>query len=1496
VELLGEVLPRTNSQAEPSRISFDSSVVEFDFMADSLFDGRYRYDYIYPRGRSGETLRAVDTQDKDRPVVIKRPAPNDAPPIRAGQEVSILNERKALTRLAGHPVLTALVGSGQFFVGGMPHQYIVMERGQGVILADAVLEVAAKGQRLPLLEMLVMVDNLLDLLHIAHARDIVYNDVDAKHLFWDRENYRLKVIDWGNAVFLEGDEVTPQGISRQSDIFQVGELLYFILTGGGRPEIPRDVGMNEDFQLDFGENTPQIPSRLQAMVSKAAHPNPRLRYKTIADLRKDLTDLRAPLERERDGIVGRVNERLRRSLSKNDLRGLLATLEPALASDPGNPPARQAYAQVMDRLRDLEVSADLDAVRIYMQSANWTRAADLLNQLREKAGSQTTRLINLLLDCTVLLLDANLHSPTAAIIEGLGMLFEGHFTQAAQVLLLHDSPDDQGRSLQWLLAERISAHIPEVILLRPNLYRLDVALAALTAEGLVVTEPRALLAEASHTLDSPPTSGGVNLAELRDRYRAVVDQLTALGALLEPISAQHNLTSRKLPMSSLERALNAVMALADNMHVIGRQATTSPRDALAALDSSRSIDPTNTLWDSIQRLLNGLYELLQSYQTHVPSADGTDLEAWLKGAQRDLAPFVERLFDDMLAGMVGGLQIAEKSWADYGAAVIAGNRVGALTALTEAIEAVGTVSPTLSGWLNQLRSVITGANYIERHAIYGGLGRALADGWEAFDRGRLSDAERLGQQAFEIAHSESARSTARRLRVLSQTMRDWCERNGVNNAQRTQAALVTLEELFTADENNLRNNFAAQMPSKDTYLRAMNKGLVELYTRSSTAASRILAMHYVLLGTLDTHEGRLEDAQFWREAAVRALGDYGPRHVATRALDEYIERRRDIGTAAGLLNQINSREALPLLESLRKQLEASPQAKALAAGVQSVRELEAALRDWSDGEFRSAGLKLENAINMVNELELSAEVTLTNYRAFLMNLQASAAELHHVSRQTRQIIERRPAAPADLVQEAHRRQVETTERVLGESYAATLRQWNDTYEAFLEVYTDSSLRRSAKLNHFNELFKAMFIDRHPAYPLYRHWYELTDSSPEFPAPPTGEPVPRLAEDEDILESDYRGSRYADEILQKPRRPMHIPRTAIFGGIGIVVLMVIIILTSGILNPSGGEVPVTISPTPNSNATGTAAALAALNTASTTTNSAVSAAPTSTLDPNRVTPTLPGGAFNTPTLIPSETPTLHATVPLEPSATPTVTLTNTPLPTFTPTNTNTPTITPTPTATFTPSNTPTATLPPNGLQGTQDLLDLFSRLPQFPWSSDQFSLTNTLNGAYWRLGVGSSDSPDATLYLPMPADLLETYYGNNAAARIRRTEATLSLLTFNPTLLDSKDVYFGLLLQSVDDPKRVAGIHVEVAQANVINLAQRSGDAVNYISQKSVNTVIVRIRLERDPSDGKVTVFYNDAQLGKPIDFLRPDAPVIPVLFVKNGGVIISVTGWKIALR
>jgi hypothetical protein len=1458
-------------------------------MADSLFDNRYRYDYIYPRGRSGETLRGVDTQENERPVVIKRPAPNDAPPIRAGQEVSILNERKALTRLAGHPVLTALVGGGQFLVGGTAHQYIVMERGQGAIVADIVREISGREERLPELEMLVIVDSLLDLLATAHARDIVYNDVDAKHLFWDRDNYRLKVIDWGNAVFLEGDEITPQGISRQSDIFQVGELLYFIVTGGARIDVPRDAG--EDFLLDFGRDAERVSPRLQAIISKAAHPNSRLRYKNISDLRKALAEYREPLERERNTILGRVSERLRHNRSKDELQGLLDALTPALAMDSGFPQARTAYQEILARLRDLEVGADLDAARIYMESANWARAVDLLDELRGRSRDDMLALVDLLLDVSRVLLDVRLQPVPPVILQAITLLFELQNARAAHLLLTTAARDDAARAAQWLLAERISAHTPDVFLLRPNLYRLELALANLTAEGITVTEPRAVLVEINQALESVANSTAASLIELRDSYRLVVDGLTALGALLETVNIRHNLPDRKLPMSALERALNAAMALADNMHVIGRQATGSPRDALHALDSSRAIDPTSTVWDTIGRMLDGLYELLGSYQTYVPSADGSDLEGWLVSSRRDLEPFTGRLFDEMLVGMIEGLDIASFSWTAFAENTIQGDRIGAITALAEAIDAVGTISPTLAGWLNQIRTVVTNAAYIERHALYGGLGRALADGWEAFDRGKLSDAERLGQQAAEISRTDAQRFAAGRLREITELARAWMERNVVTNVKGSQAALVSLEGLYTEDENTVRHNFTAQMPSKETYLKAMGKGLVELYARHSTAATRVLFVNCILLGTLDAHEGALEDADFWREAGLKALGEHGARHPMTRALSEFIERRRDINAGAALLDSVTDVGSLLSLETTRKKLEDNPQARTLAAGVHSLRELEASLRDWSDGEFRAAGIKIENAINAITEVEQAANVTLTPYRAWLMEMQAGAAELHNQSRQMMTAIESRPDKPVDIIRSAQIRMAEMTTRLLGDNYAVNLRGWRDTYEQFLHVYSDNSVRRSEKLNRFNQLFRAMFIDRHPAYPLYRHWYEVTENAPEFPAPPTDEPTPQLTEA--VSDTEYKGSRYAEGGagggLPRLRISPRLILLLVGGVIAVIALGVIAnVISQGNVPPT---VAVTITDTVPPNLTQTrVAASSGGNASPLPLGDGSLSATTATLDSDNVTRTLSSPLFTTPTVLPTDLPLPSLPPPpLSPEASNTLPPSSTPLPTHTPSVTPLPSSTPTDTPTATPS------LPPAGLQGQQDLLSLFSRIEALPWDSDQFSLVNTIDSAYWRLGSNTANDDDV-ITVTLPESLLEGYFGNNAASRIRRMEVEMALTTYEPSLLTSNDVYFGAVLADADDPAQTAGMHVQLVQPGVINLAQRSGEQTQTVSQRAVNAVVIRVRLERDPASGAITLFFNGEQIGGAIQFVSPDAALLPTLYVKSTGVIVSVTSWSVTLR
>lgn len=1454
-------------------------------MADGLFDNRYRYDFIYPRGRSGETLRALDSQDGDRPVVVKRPAPNDAPPIRAGQEVSILNERKALSRLSGHPVLTELLGEGQFVSGGVSHQYIVMERAEGRIIADMVRELAREGERLPHLEMLVVVDSLLDLLIFAHARDIIYNDVDAKHLFWDREHYRLKVIDWGNAVFLEGDEVTPQGISRQTDVYQVGELLYFILSGGGRVEVPRDAA--DDFLLNFGDDTERIAPRLQAIVSRAVHPNTKNRYQSLNALRDDLTGYRRPFESERDGTITRVRENLRRTLSKNELRGLMGTLDPVLARDPGHPVLRDLRAQITDRLRDLDVSADLDAVRIYMESGNWSRANDLLRELREKAGAGTSGTVRLLMEFSTLLVDTGVQPPPPAILDAVGLIFDEHPAQAASVLLTTETTDGRTRRLQWLLAERISSAAPEVILLRPNLYRLGMAMANLDDEETLQNvqgfrQAQAMLDEVNGMLDDMPGTRTTDLAQLLDGYRTVVERLNTMVKVLATVSAQNALPNRKLPLNSLDRALIAAMNMADNMHVIGKQAARSPRDAMVALDSSRAIDPTNPLWDNIGRMLNGLYELLQGYQTYVPSADGSDLDTWLVDAYNDLTPFSERLFDDLLDGMVEGLAVARDAWRDYAAAAIQGGRAEAVTALETATGAVETLSPTLAGWLGQLRSVVNGAQYVERHAIHGGLGRALADGWGAFDRGRLADAERLGQQALDIARNEAEQHAARRLLRTADLARDWVDRSGALSDGRTQTVLDTLEELYTENENHIRHDFAAQMPSRETYLKAMQRGIVERYSRTNSAGLRIFFLDAVMRGTLEAHDGNLDDAGFWREVAIRALngmqppradGDdeqpnTGARHPAVRGLSDFIQRREDLNTAAVMLNHITGPAAVESLETNRRQLEDNAQARLLAPAAQSLRELELALRDWADGEFRAAGIKLENALKAVDDVKQSAGVDADAYREWLAMLAERAADLHTTARTMRQTIERRSAEPDPAVREAHHHLADETERLLGPMVAATLVNWRDTYEQFLDAYTDRGVRRSGRLARLNELFKAMFIDRHPAYPLYRQWYDATENAPEFPAPPTDEPTPRIEESADNADDAFIESRYGS--AEPPPEARRLPLRLLFAAIVVLLLVVVVIAAVIVLNSGGddntgasGDSPPTALPTLESGAGDAGgddpAAIAGGADASSDngTSRAAALAPTAT---------------NTP-----EPPTATPTLMLTP------TITNTPEP---PTATSTPTNTPEPTV------TPTPTIPPGGVVGNVSLLERMTGAESYPW--DVLTFAPDVDGEAWRLGVGDASS-DEELFVTFPAELLDTFYGNDAPTRMRRSEILLDVETYNPALLDTDDAYFGLLLQSADDAGITAGIYVQITGPNAISLWLRSGTGLEFFRNFSVNTFDARLRLERDPVSGEVAAFFNNSLVGAPLPFIPPDAAAQPVLFV-HPGVIASVTEWQVGLR
>lgn len=125
---------------------------------------------------------------------------------------------------------------------------------------------------------------------------------------------------------------------------------------------------------------------------------------------------------------------------------------------------------------------------------------------------------------------------------------------------------------------------------------------------------------------------------------------------------------------------------------------------------------------------------------------------------------------------------------------------------------------------------------------------------------------------------------------------------------------------------------------------------------------------------------------------------------------------------------------------------------------------------------------------------------------------------------------------------------------------------------------------------------------------------------------------------------------------------------------------------------------------------------------------------------------------------------------------------------------------------------------------------------------------------------------------------------------------MSLVTYNPPLLVDDAVYFGLLLQSETDPDVSAGLQVNLVDQGSIRLSQRVGETLDARSQRSDDASSLRIRLERDLSAGTVIVFVDNQQVGNPIPFTDASDPVVPVLYVYNGGVIVYVQNWSIALR
>lgn len=206
-----------------------------------------------------------------------------------------------------HRNIVEITDKGEF--DGTP--YLVMKRLAGTDLSSHL-----RGA-MPFKEAYPFLTQIMDALEYAHNEGVVHRDLKPENIFvCDGEPLQIKLLDFGIAKLLEAtdglmtqtglrigtpDYMSPEqvagdnkNIDRRTDIFALGAIIYFMLTGK-KPFSGQTAAktMGNILKPGFSPTplaalAPGIPAGAQAMINRALNYNRNARYGSIAEFRDAL--------------------------------------------------------------------------------------------------------------------------------------------------------------------------------------------------------------------------------------------------------------------------------------------------------------------------------------------------------------------------------------------------------------------------------------------------------------------------------------------------------------------------------------------------------------------------------------------------------------------------------------------------------------------------------------------------------------------------------------------------------------------------------------------------------------------------------------------------------------------------------------------------------------------------------------------------------------------------------------------------------------------------------------------------------------------------------------------------------------------------------------------------------------------------------------------------------------------------------------------------------